>query len=589
LTLPVAPGTLNPVDRRTPAGGVRNEGRATAGRRRVVGPLLLLAVLPACSLILDPPPLERDADSSGDADGDALQPDDAHPEDAVPDLEADADFGPDDADAAESGDDADAAESEVDGGPGCGNGAVDPGEECEAPATRACLTDCGTDGTQPCGELCSWSECAPPVEECNGVDDDCDGLTDPGCRGLGSPCVTAVDCGAPELECHTTWHVCVVERCEGRGDFTPCEVPTSPDRSYDICIGGVCESPGCGVARCNPPGPHRPLSDTGQRSCFDDTSEIDCSGTAGGSSCGSTPFCGQDAQYGWDTTHGTGERFVWTGSTQPVVQDEVTGLEWQGCLSGQTGPACGGSALAANWSGAVQHCDALDWDGADDWRLPDRYELQSLVHYGHGGGPPIDDTVFPATPLGRFWTSDTAAHDVTAAWSVGSQYESVADEPKSASHFVRCVRSAPPAPWPAARFDRWDPAFGEPVVRDEVTGLIWTGCALGQLGSGCSSGASFGRPWSRALAECQDLRWGLWSDWYLPNAVELGSILDNTRTARAIDPLLWVGSDRDVLWSATTHDAAATTQNAWVTNLARGTLESNDKGGGYGMLCVRRP
>ncbi|MBI5488414.1 MAG: hypothetical protein HY905_13860 [Deltaproteobacteria bacterium] len=53
-------------------------------------------------------------------------------------------------------------------------------------------------------------------------------------------------------------------------DFTPCDVRTVPDRSYDICVEGACVSPGCGDRTCNPPGPNWPLADTDQRSCFND-------------------------------------------------------------------------------------------------------------------------------------------------------------------------------------------------------------------------------------------------------------------------------------------------------------------------------
>jgi hypothetical protein len=33
-----------------------------------------------------------------------------------------------------------------------------------------------------CDALCSWGACAPPVETCNAVDDDCNGQCDEGCR-----------------------------------------------------------------------------------------------------------------------------------------------------------------------------------------------------------------------------------------------------------------------------------------------------------------------------------------------------------------------------------------------------------------------
>jgi cysteine-rich repeat protein len=56
----------------------------------------------------------------------------------------------------------------------CGDGFVYAGlEECEGPVTTPCTTLCGSAGVQPCIS-CRWRDCLPPLETCNGVDDDCD-------------------------------------------------------------------------------------------------------------------------------------------------------------------------------------------------------------------------------------------------------------------------------------------------------------------------------------------------------------------------------------------------------------------------------
>jgi hypothetical protein len=111
----------------------------------------------------------------------------------------------------------------------CGDGLIDPGEECDDGNTdnddacladcrdafcgdrfvrtgveacdgdppRTCDTTCGTTGDQSCTEECSWTACDPPGEVCNAVDDDCDRSTDEefDCiRGLEVPCETT--CGS---------------------------------------------------------------------------------------------------------------------------------------------------------------------------------------------------------------------------------------------------------------------------------------------------------------------------------------------------------------------------------------------------------
>ncbi len=53
---------------------------------------------------------------------------------------------------------------------------------CPAGGSAPCTTSCGSAGARPCLADCTWGGCAPPAESCNGVDDDCDGACDEGCR-----------------------------------------------------------------------------------------------------------------------------------------------------------------------------------------------------------------------------------------------------------------------------------------------------------------------------------------------------------------------------------------------------------------------
>ena len=66
--------------------------------------------------------------------------------------------------------------------PRCGDGTVWHAlEDCDPPGlTRPCTTGCGTTGGERCERYCRWTGvCTDPLEVCgNGVDDDCDGVTD---------------------------------------------------------------------------------------------------------------------------------------------------------------------------------------------------------------------------------------------------------------------------------------------------------------------------------------------------------------------------------------------------------------------------
>jgi len=128
----------------------------------------------------------------------------------------------------------------------CGGGG---GPECADLAQRPC-PDCPT-GTQTCTDG-AWGACVTPAESCNGVDDDCDGVTDEGC---GTPCTTDGDCdpgqvcddGYCQTPCVPTTEVCNHrdDDCDGQIDegCTSCVVDGDCLQG-EICDNGFC-APGC--------------------------------------------------------------------------------------------------------------------------------------------------------------------------------------------------------------------------------------------------------------------------------------------------------------------------------------------------------
>jgi len=126
-------------------------------------------------------------------------------------------------------------------------------------------------------------------------------------------------------------------------------------------------SPGCGDVICNAPSPHFQLPDTNQRACYGDSAEITCASSG-------EDFFGEDAQYGWDTTHESAERFTrhTTVTGFPVVTDNVTGLMWQGCALGYTGDSCSAAGTLTRfiWTDALAECDSLSWSGYTDCVYP---------------------------------------------------------------------------------------------------------------------------------------------------------------------------------------------------------------------------
>ncbi|MBI5502272.1 MAG: FG-GAP repeat protein [Deltaproteobacteria bacterium] len=180
--------------------------------------LALLVGVTGCNLIYSWEPL--DVADGGDDAGEGIEvPVDVDGDgdvDVEPDGEGAAD-GDDDAGPDDGGDDdgplpEDGVTEDAEGGedgtaedvaPECGNGVVEPPEECEGTGSQACTTACGSTGTETCVD-CSWGVCETSDEICNGLDDDCNGMTDEVaggfacpdgcCNGTEDPCTCPADC-----------------------------------------------------------------------------------------------------------------------------------------------------------------------------------------------------------------------------------------------------------------------------------------------------------------------------------------------------------------------------------------------------------
>jgi cysteine-rich repeat protein len=139
----------------------------------------------------------------------------------------------------------------------CGDGFVWSGrEQCDTATPRPCATGCGSSGLQDCVD-CAWAAtCTPPIEECNGLDDDCDAACDNGfvcCSGTNGPCTTScLTTGRRVCSASCGWGACVppVETCNGLDD--DCDMVC--DNGFSCCAGS---SVPCATS----------CSSTGQRAC----------------------------------------------------------------------------------------------------------------------------------------------------------------------------------------------------------------------------------------------------------------------------------------------------------------------------------
>ncbi len=317
------------------------------------------------------------------------------------------------------------------------------------------------------------------------------------------------------------------------------------------------------------------LTDSGQDWCTDASyAQVECSTIAP-----NDELYGQDGHYQPQQTQ---RHFADNGDG--TVTDNVTDLMWMQCSLGQTwseGPACEGTAGIRTWQDAVDYCDTSSDAGYDDWRLPDRFELSSLVDYGRYN-PSIDIGLFPSTPSNSFWSSSTYAGPQDNAWIVIFDTGDVGNGVKDLGLNVRCVRLGP------LNLGSFEPSdiLGDRVVKDNFTGLMWQGCAAGQNGSDCSNGSASGYTWEIALAFCKGLSFAGYDDWRLPNIAELNSIVDLTTVSPSIVEGVFPGTPCSSFWSSSS--GADGQSGAWTLYFDNGEVAGNvGKIWNGNIRCVR--
>jgi len=118
-----------------------------------------------------------------------------------------------------------------------------------------------------------------------------------------------------------------------------------------------------------------------------------------------------------------------------VVTDSKTTLEWQDDYSDN-----GGNIKSATWADAIDYCEALSLNGKDDWRLPNKNELLSIVDYGRYH-PAISPVFENTISDGNYWMSTTYAVSTDDAWSIFFWYGLTDFGNKNDNNYVRCVRA----------------------------------------------------------------------------------------------------------------------------------------------------
>jgi hypothetical protein len=283
-----------------------------------------------------------------------------------------------------------------------------------------------------------------------------------------------------------------------------------------------------------------PLLSTDQESCFDARgNRIPCAGS------------GQDGVAGPAGLE-TVPRFLVRGD---AVHDRWTDLHW--CRNANP------FEFPYAWTEAfdlVEEMNRTGFNGREDWRVPSRQALFSLVSHQHinpalPSGHPFSD-VFP----GYYWTDNTCARLPNQAWYVHLGGARVYRGMKSGAYLVWPVagprRKSPPPE------DRFRP--DSRLVADRLTGLWWT-CA-NPAGARCMT-------WEAALDLPVALNaetFGGRADWRLPNIRELESLVDLACHSPALPAGHPFEVRHDGYWSSTT--SVYEPRYAWVLYLQDGAV-----------------
>ena len=170
-------------------------------------------------------------------------------------------------------------------------------------------------------------------------------------------------------------------------------------------------------------------------------------GKAGTFVAGALPDTGQTTSYDVedDADYNPGAtQQSHTDNGNGTVTDNRTGLMWKKCSEPDTTTGCGGAHNAYSWTSALAQCAGLTYPAGSyaDWRLPNALELFTIVKQ-EGAAPFIDQTAFPGTVSGYYWTSTTYVPSTTGAMSVYFVSGFVLNVSKTNVNYVRCVRAGP--------------------------------------------------------------------------------------------------------------------------------------------------
>ncbi|WP_165144155.1 DUF1566 domain-containing protein [Marinitoga sp. 38H-ov] len=349
------------------------------------------------------------------------------------------------------------------------------------------------------------------------------------------------------------------------------------------------------------------ITDTDQKKCYDNFKEIDCPEPG-------EKFYGQDAQY-------TGYESKFNDNGDGTVSDLTTGLMWIKSPDWDKNGIINYNDKMS-YNEAIEYVKKLnkeDYLGYNDWRLPTIKELYSLIKFsgvdpsGYDGNDTSKLTPFIDTNYFDFAYGDINSNEriIDAQYLSSTKYVSTTMKDAETVFGVNFadgrIKGYPTGPMPGRKEDkqfyviyvRGNPEYGknnfvdnnDGTIIDNATGLMWS-----------KNDSGVAMTWEEALEWVQEKNeenYLGYNDWRLPNAKELQSIVDYTKSpdtsnSAAIDSVFQCTTitneenkeDYGYYWTSTTHVSLHGAQNAVYISFGRALGWMTDRFGNKEIMDV---
>jgi hypothetical protein len=165
---------------------------------------------------------------------------------------------------------------------------------------------------------------------------------------------------------------------------------------------------------------------------------------AGEGKCPPNPLPGTGRTH-WGCNRDNVTGLIWEVKTDSGLHNRNNTYSWfnpdktvnGGDPGRQNGGSCTGSSC--DTQAFVKEINTQSLCGFDDWRLPTRRELLSIVDNGKFD-PAMDIRIFPNTSANYYWSSSPYADQEKMAWQVNFLFGEADPKEKSQANLVRLVR-----------------------------------------------------------------------------------------------------------------------------------------------------